>query len=110
MTDRWFDAMAGTYVDFTPAQQAERDKIKQDLIDRSQDIKLESIKAVRLEKLKETDWWVSRGNMAEAQINYRQALRDIPQTYTTEAEYDLLLEVEGEARHETRKHAIWSKP
>ena len=110
MTDRWFDATNKTYVDFTPEKQAEVDAYKQDLIDRSQDIKLESIKEVRLEKLQETDWWVSRGNMTEAQINYRQALRDIPQTYTTEAEYDLLLEVEGEFPNKTRKHAIWSKP
>ena len=111
MTDRWFDAMAGTYVDFTPAQQAERDKNKQDLIDRSQDIKLESIRQLRLEKLEETDWMANNDVIMPENIKtWRQSLRDIPQTYTTEAEYDLLLEVEGEARHETRKHAIWSKP
>jgi len=38
---------------------------------------------------------------------YRQALRDIPQNYTTEAEYDLLL-----ARDEQGNltHSIWTQP
>ena len=36
---------------------------------------------------------------------YRQALRDIPQDYTTEDEYDLLL-----ARDEQGKaHTVWEK-
>jgi hypothetical protein len=110
MTNRAFDGTTGTYIDYTPAQQVEWDTRQQDLIDRSKDIKLEAIKVERLRKLEETDWWVSRGNMNEAQINYRQGLRDIPQTYTTEAEYDLLLEVEGEFPNPIRKHIIWSKP
>ena len=53
-----------------------------------------------------TDWWVLRGNMTEAQSNYRQALRDIPQDYS-EADYDDLL-----ARDEQGNltHSVWSKP
>jgi len=69
--------------------------------------KLQKIKDLRLDKLMETDWWVLRGNMSEAQTTYRQALRDIPQDYTTEDEYDLLL-----ARDEQGNltHTVWSKP
>ena len=69
--------------------------------------KLEKIRNLRLQKLQETDWWVLRGNMTDAQSTYRQALRDIPQDYTTEDEYDLLL-----ARDEQGNftHSVWSKP
>ena len=38
---------------------------------------------------------------------YRQKMRDLPQDYTTEDEYDLLL-----ARNEQGNltHSVWSKP
>ncbi len=69
--------------------------------------KLQKIKDLRLDKLMETDWWVLRGNMTDAQSTYRQNLRNIPQDYTTEDEYDLLL-----ARDEQGNltHSVWSKP
>lgn len=41
----------------------------------------EPMRLLRLErnkKLDETDWWVMRGNATEAQLNYRQLLRDLP--------------------------------
>ena len=68
--------------------------------------KLDLIKEIRLQKLIETDFWVLRGNMSTAQSNYRQALRDIPSTYS-ESDYDLLL-----ARNENGEltHTVWSKP
>ena len=57
-------------------------------------------------KLQETDFWVMRGNMSEAQSTYRQSMRDIPQDYS-EADYDDLL-----ARDEQGNltHTVWSKP
>tara|TARA_Y100001938_G_scaffold99166_1_gene135662 strand:+ start:115 stop:441 length:327 start_codon:yes stop_codon:yes gene_type:complete len=68
--------------------------------------KLEKIKNLRLQKLQETDFWVMRGNMSEAQSTYRQSMRDIPQDYS-EADYDDLL-----ARDEQGNltHTVWSKP
>jgi hypothetical protein len=68
--------------------------------------KLKEIKQIRLEKLEETDFWVLRGNITTAQSDYRQALRDIPNTYS-ESDYDLLL-----ARNENGEltHTVWSKP
>jgi len=68
--------------------------------------KLQKIKDMRLDKLTETDWWVLRGNMTDAQSTYRQNLRDIPQDYS-EADYDDLL-----ARDEQGNltHTVWSKP
>lgn len=70
------------------------------------DRKLAEIKEIRLQKLQETDWWVLRGNITTAQSDYRQALRDIPSTYS-ESDYDLLL-----ARNENGEltHTVWSKP
>ncbi len=68
--------------------------------------KLERIKGIRLKKLKETDWWVFRGNMSTAQTNYRQSLRDIPTDYET-SKYDELL-----ARDSNGKltHSVWKQP
>ena len=70
--------------------------------------KLEDIKDMRLQKLKETDYLaLSVVTMSDAMSTYRQALRDIPQDYTTEDAYDLLL-----ARDEQGNltHTIWEKP
>ena len=72
------------------------------------DAKLTNIKEMRLARLKETDFYaLSDVTMSDAMSTYRQALRDIPQDYTTEDEYDLLL-----ARDEQGNltHSIWSKP
>ena len=68
--------------------------------------KLEKIKNLRLNILTETDWWVLRGNMTDAQTQYRQKLRDIPADYDS-SKYDELL-----ARDEQGNltHSVWSKP
>ena len=58
--------------------------------------KLTRLKEIRTQKLKQTDWWVLRGVMTEAQTAKRQAWRDIPATYTTEEQYDTLLVVDGD--------------
>ena len=69
--------------------------------------KLLQIKQIRLEHLQETDWWVSRGTMTDAQKDFRQNLRDIPANHVDEEAYDLIL-----ARDEDGNltHSIWSKP
>jgi hypothetical protein len=69
--------------------------------------KLAEIKSIRLQKLKETDWWVLKGSITTEQSDYRQALRDIPQNNSTEEQYDLLLtrDEDGNLTNE-----IWSKP
>ena len=68
--------------------------------------KLIAIKQTRLDFLKETDWWVLRGNMTDAQTQYRQKLRDIPADYDN-SKYDELL-----ARDEQGNltHTVWEKP
>jgi len=71
-----------------------------------QENKLQAIKDIRIGKLQETDWWVLRGNITDAQSQYRQKLRDIPADYDS-SKYDELL-----ARDEQGNltHSVWSKP
>lgn len=45
---------------------------------------LRALRSVRDKKLAETDWWgVSDRTMTQAQTDYRQALRDITDTYSS---------------------------
>jgi hypothetical protein len=47
-------------------------------------LQLEALRAARDEKLKFTDWWVLPDRTAtQAQLDYRQALRDITNTYSS---------------------------
>ena len=68
--------------------------------------KLEKIKNLRLNILTETDWWVLRGNMTDAQTQYRQKLRDIPADYDS-SKYDELLARDASGN---LTHSVWSKP
>lgn len=48
---------------------------------------LSALRQERDIKLKETDWWASSDlTMTTAQTNYRQALRDITNTYSSPAD------------------------
>jgi len=71
-------------------------------------LKLNTIKEIRLQKLKETDFYALQDvTMSNEMKAWRLNLRNIPQDYTTEEEYDLLL-----ARDENGNltHSVWSKP
>ena len=94
--------------EMTAVEQAEYNQIQADFEATKVQEKLNSIKLLRNEKLKETDFYaLSDVTMSDAMTTYRQALRNIPQDYTTEDEYDLLL-----ARDEQGNltHSVWSKP
>ena len=78
---------------------------------KSPERKLEQIKEIRLQKLIETDWKVTSAkeqgtNLSTSFKNWRQGLRDIPTTYTTESDYDELL-----ARDDNGNltHSVWSE-
>ena len=95
-----------TVVDYTAEEQATYDDYNS--TEKVTARKLEQVKEFRLEKLKETDWYSNSDvTMPDNIKTYRQALRDIPQDYTTEDEYDLLL-----ARDEQGNltHSVWEKP
>tara|TARA_R100000781_G_C4039080_1_gene113338 strand:+ start:404 stop:727 length:324 start_codon:yes stop_codon:yes gene_type:complete len=94
----------------TTEEQAEIDARKTDWDSKSAERKLEKIREIRNQKLQETDWLVTSEQITNAQKTWRENLRKIPQDYTTEDEYDTLLEVKGEFPNITRKHSIWSKP
>ena len=51
----------------TASEQTIIDARKTSWINNSNNRKLAQIKEYRLEKLQETDWWVLRGNMTDAQ-------------------------------------------
>ena len=97
----------GVVRDATPEEQARIDAREQAWINNTLKRKLNYVRKHRQKFLDDSDWWVLRGNITDAQTQYRQKLRDIPQDYTTEDEYDLLL-----ARDEQGQltHSIWEKP
>ena len=98
-------------VQLSAEEEALEDAKEKEFNDNSKNRKLEFIKELRMERLKETDWYSSSDvTMPDNIKTWRQQLRDLPQTYTTEAEYDTLLETEGEFPNQTLKHVIWSKP
>ncbi len=73
--------------------------------------KLNEIRNIRNQKLKETDYMANSDyTMPDNIKTWRQSLRDIPQDFTTEAEYDTLLETSGEFPNVELTHSIWSKP
>ncbi len=94
----------GTKIPYTAEEEASDDKEKNDA---RVPLKLGQIRVERDSKLKETDVWVLKGTITDEQKTYRENLRNVPQNYTTEAEYDELL-----AKDDTGKltHSIWEKP
>ena len=91
--------------DATAEEQKEIDALQVEF--NSSATKLKRIKAIRQKMLQETDWWVLRGTMTDAQKDFRQNLRDIPANHTDEAAYDLLLARDASGN---LTHSIWSKP
>jgi len=74
----------------------------------SQDKKLIRIKKIRLQKLIETDYLANSDvTMPDNIKTWRQSLRDIPQDFSTEEQYDLLL---ARDEQDNLTHSIWSKP
>ena len=68
--------------------------------------KLKEIRNIRNVLLKETDIWVLKGDITDAQKTKRQEWRDVPQTYATEEEYDLLVATDNNGQ---LTNEIWSK-
>ena len=70
--------------------------------------KLEQIKEIRLQKLIETDYLaLSDVVLSDVWKDKRKSWRDIPQDFTTESQYDLLLARDSDGK---LTHSIWSKP
>ena len=98
----------GVKVDFTPEEEEARDAEIQAWNDDAVNRKLAEIKRIRLQKLQDTDWYSNSDvTMPDNVKVWRQSLRDIPQTYTIESEYDSLLDYDLNGN---LTNAIWSKP
>jgi hypothetical protein len=98
----------GIEVDLTVEEQTEYNARNTAWNNESKDRKLAQIKQMRLQKLEETDWYSNSDvTMPDNIKTWRQSLRDLPQNFSTEEQYDLLL-----ARDEQGNltHSIWSKP
>ena len=62
---------------------------------------------MRLQKLEETDWYSNSDvTMPDNIKTWRQSLRDIPQDFSTEEQYDLLLARDSDGN---LTHTIWEK-
>ena len=97
----------GILRDMTTAEQLEYDNRIAEENAKLPQYKLEEIRNLRNQKLKETDYLaLSDNTMSEEMKTYRQSMRDIPQDYS-EADYDDLL-----ARDEQGNltHTVWEKP
>ena len=104
MTNKYVHNINGVEVPFTEAEITAR---KAEEAEATNDAsKLKRIKMVRLQKLQETDWWALRGNMTDAQTQYRQKLRDIPTDYNS-SKYDELLATDTDGK---LTHSVWTKP
>ena len=99
--------------EMTAEEQAVYDARQQAYIDDGANRKLTQIKQIRLQKLKETDWWVISEQITDAQKTWRQNLRNLPQDFSTEEEYDLLLARETDKTKDNfgeLTNSFWSKP
>ena len=76
--------------------------------------KLQDLRVFRTKRLQQTDHLaVSDRTMSDEMKECRKKLRDIPQDFTTEAEYYLLLKKdtdESSATFDQLTHSIWKKP
>ena len=95
-----------TIVDYTADEQAVYDDYNSTAKITAR--KLENIKKIRLEKLKETDWMsASDVTMPDYIKTWRQLLRDIPANHTNESAYNLLLARDSDSN---LTHSIWTQP
>jgi hypothetical protein len=101
---KYINNINGVEVPFTEAEITARKAEENEATNATS--KLKTIKEIRLQKLKDTDWWVMRGNMTDAQTQYRQKLRDIPTDYDS-TKYDELLARDSDGN---LTHSVWSKP
>ena len=104
-----YDSINGKLVELTVEQIAELEARDVEWNKGSADRKLNLIKEMRLQKLIETDYLANSDvTMPDNIKTWRQNLRNLPQDFSTEEQYDLLLARDEETGELT--HSIWSKP
>ena len=79
-----YHSINGERVAFTATEEAARDAEEAAWAAGQADRDMESLREKRNQMLAETDWWASSDlTMTDAQTAYRQALRDITDTYSS---------------------------
>jgi len=98
----------GVEIDFTPEEEAIKDAETKAWNDAKADRKLSEIKKIRLQKLIESDYLGNSDvTMPDNIKTWRENLRNLPQNFSTEEQYDLLLTRDSDGN---LTNAIWSKP
>ena len=98
----------GVIVTLTDEEQAVLDAEKNAYASKSAERKLQQIREIRNQKLKDTDYLgVSDNTMSSDWVAKRKSWRDIPENYVDETAYDLLLVRDDEGN---LTHTVWSKP
>tara|TARA_R100000664_G_scaffold23083_2_gene32658 strand:+ start:662 stop:997 length:336 start_codon:yes stop_codon:yes gene_type:complete len=101
----------GTRIQYTAEEEAKADAMEKEWNDGSASRKLEVIKQLRLDRLQSTDYMANSDyTMPDYIKTWRQSLRDIPANFTSESDYDSLLEIEGTFPNTKLKHTIWKQP
>ena len=94
--------------EMTTSEQTEHDALMTELNNQKVSRKLERIKKMRLERLKETDYMANSDvTMPDYIKTWRQTLRDVPQNNITESQYDTLLERNADG---SLKNSVWKQP
>ena len=98
----------GVIVTLTDEEQAVLDADRNAYASKSAERKLQEIREIRNQKLKDTDYLgVSDNTMSSDWVAKRKSLLDIPENYVDETAYDLLLVRDDEGN---LTHTVWSKP
>ena len=94
--------------DATAEETIEIDAKEKAYTDNGVNRKLTQIKEIRLQKLKETDFYaLGDVTMSDDMKTWRQSLRDIPANHTNETAYDALLARDADGN---LTNSVWSKP
>ena len=96
----------GVREEMTAEEIAVIDKKEKEWADGATARKLGWIKEIRLQKLVKSDFWVLRGDITDAQKEYRKKLRDIPADYDS-SKYDELLAKDSDGK---LTHSVWTEP
>lgn len=98
----------GVIVTLTDEEQAVLDADRNAYASKSAERKLQEIREIRNQKLKDTDYLgLSDNSMSSDWIAKRKSWRDIPQNNSTEEEYNTLLSRDEDGN---LTNLIWSKP
>jgi hypothetical protein len=97
-----------TKIEITGEEKTQLEAKRKAIADNLPNEKLELIKLIRLQKLKETDYLANSDvTMPDNVKTWRQTLRDLPANHTDEAAYDALLARDSDGN---LTNSVWSKP